>query len=702
MKKLLCAISVVAILAIGMAFNAFALENGFADDAVYNSIVYGNGIYVIVRDSSNFIVTKDGFTGDGVPFPDGLSGEHELMFIGEKFLLFISNRLYASSDAVNWKRSDYSGGAFSNAPLFVNGRYLLFAEGGDFPLFTSADALSWERSNYSAGIGDALFAFGKYFLIPKFAEGENCAIYTSDDSVGWQLSFEAPAKEKVMKVYPGKALVLYLSDASLIYTFDGTEYKMKKIGGSGEKLSTLLRHEDIYLMDTEIEGKPGNVYISGDGISFDILEVNGIPQTGARIESWRYNGMQHVWEWQKYDMDVTYAYRYAIVSEESILDDWNIRFIATNAPGGPFGINELHTDEWEDVLYGTAKNSEPKRSVYIDNKTSWPRISYDGTNYRKLFAGSITPSSTATDQKGTWISIGGNNALFVSKSDFVFEEFIFEPNRRVTSVEYENGIFWILTSAPYLYSSADGISWEEIPLPAVPKTFAWDGEKYLVGADTSGEQTDEKGNTYKTGGIIFTSIDGINWNNRFTGKTNFESLTTEGPAYVAVGQSGFSLEKSLAYSLDTGNSWIEFIISDLFMPSHALSQIVYGARRYVAAGVKSYTSRDGVNWVTMNGMPESDSQCVLRYQNDMFIFGSKGRLYKGETSESSEEIKWSFLGGGLGIISDIDFVGNDVILVSGSNFTLLSLSNPNKKFPQPKVLSGFVEVIKLSAPEGLE
>ncbi|MDR1540206.1 MAG: hypothetical protein LBU32_19835 [Clostridiales bacterium] len=702
MQKLLFAISIAVILATGAAVNAFALESGYTDENDFGSIVYGNGIYAIVRNSKGVVATKDGLEWNAAPFPDGLSGKHELMFKGGKFLLLISDRLYASADAINWESSDYSGGAASL--LFVNGRYLIFAEGGDFPLFTSVDALSWERSNYSGRIGDVFFALGKYFLIPKSGDGGDFTIYTSEDSVGWRLSFEAPSAGKVKKFYPDKALVIYLSDASLIYTFEGSEFEMKKIGASGEKLRTLLRHDDIYLMDTEIEGEPGNVYISGDGINFEILEVNGIPQTGAKIEEWRYEG-----DWlNSYSNSMdgrTFTYRYAIDSGEPIPDIyiWNIHFIATNAPGGPFDIHALYTDEWEYVcgyvgryvLSDAQWNPEPEKSVYISKEGGIiPKISYDGSNYKYIFSGGVYPLSTVTDQKGTWVSTAVGNNILVSKSDFIFKEFTFESNRKLRLAIYENGKFWILTSEAYLYSSVDGIAWEEIPLPAVPRSFAWDGEKYLI--LTSAAKYDENGKyVYSTGGCIYTSEDGVNWDIRFSGEINYHSLKTEGPAYVAFGE-GDQYNVRLAYSFDKGYSWEEHALSKLSFSKLSFGHIVYGEGRYVAVGERSYTSRDGVNWNRMNGLPapELESQYFVRYINGMFFFYYSGKLYIGEADKYSDDIKWTLLYDGYNWINDVDFAGDDTLLITKDGYRFLSLSDPNKEFLRPKTVSGLIEVIK--------
>lgn len=229
----------------------------------------------------------------------------------------------------------------------------------------------------------------------------------------------------------------------------------------------------------------------------------------------------------------------------------------------------------------------------------WGKIAYGGGKYLVVNHDGNGQYATATTIGGTW----------------TYRTFPF-VGRTISSVEFVNGAFHVLTSNDFLFAkSTDGITWTEVTPRYGLLAVATNGTNF-VGVS---------GNT----GYVHVSTDGLSWGDKVL-NGDFRCLAYGAGYYVTIAYNSTATARS-----SDGSSWTS---SPTSITSRNWSELAFGNSVFVAidpGSLQYATSVDGVTWVA-----RTLSQAIhkLEFVNGKFIGGYSSST---EMQISTDGITWT-------------------------------------------------------------
>ncbi len=218
-----------------------------------------------------------------------------------------------------------------------------------------------------------------------------------------------------------------------------------------------------------------------------------------------------------------------------------------------------------------------------------------------------------------------------------------------------DGNKYLATSSNHILSSSDGTSWTSINIPDYMLDIVFNGSQYVaVGRSGSiftsndgvswNEQISGTSNQIRsiiwngseylatdTGGYILRSTDGVKWNKEFTGTTNqLEDVTWNGSEYLVVGNNGTILKSS------DGVVWK----SQISGTNELLESVTWNGNQYIAVGWEGTILRsiDGVDWDQINGISFDHYHDVHWNGSEFLVVGGEGS--NGTILKSSDGVNW--------------------------------------------------------------
>lgn len=309
------------------------------------------------------------------------------------------------------------------------------------------------------------------------------------------------------------------------------------------------------------------------------------------------------------------------------------------------------------VLYWTFQPNLAKRSTVLGER-SIGQIIWTGTQFYAFTSALANPTTVTSGDGVTWQILPTGNSPRVGSTEVIWNGTLFlafspYPTSnlgvnvsydgiewtRVNTTKYYNGIVWTgsmfvaISAARSILKSTDGLTWEQVTLPAHPNnsstilySIAWNGSTLCVGS---------------TQGSIWTSTDAVTW----TARTGLSSTAwgAKNVAHILWTGSVFFALASVSYATSPdGVTWTYGTtnLSAIFTTNNSCFTI--GSTIFVTYGGKfTSSSNNGVSWTAAVGP-------ILGYSNT----GSESSIATGAWNGS----KYVFTGGSARVATSTDKV----------------------------------------------
>ena len=551
---------------------------------------------------ADLIRFDDTFAGSG-SFTSVAYGNGLFVAVGNQLEIGVGTRatIFSSSDGIDWtlRLAERTAGVLTGI-VFGDG---LFVAIGGTNAWTSPDGLTWARRNVGLRDGLSVVAYGKGLYLVGSGSGE---IATSTDGFHWNPS-PTRTEAGIQSIAYGNGRFVGLSYSHLLASTDGTNWVR----------TATVAPEDNYLTEVEygnglfiIVGLFGRLMTSPDGVGWTTRETGG----DDRFVSVNYHDGE---------------------------------FVAVGYPGGYGLIVSISFD-----------------GLTWSRKTAIPKL---GLAYpMKIVSGN-----------GIFVAIGNINGLrFAALSTNAFDWRLVAPGyfsqNGFQSIAYGNGQFVAVDASGLILTSSDGRAWtarnsddnsylSTIGMAYGQGKFVGAGSRYysigerrgiggLILTSTDAEvwttfRLAERLNAIAYGydqfvavgpeGLILSSPDGLAWQRKNSGTTNWLTHTFYGDgAFIAVGHEGLILRSSDGSNWTRENSGTT---NDLFTG-------VYGAGRFVVTGWQGtiLTSPDGAQW---RSQASSNTISKLAFGNETFVAVLGGGQILVSTNALSWTLKQAFMPG---------------------------------------------------------
>lgn len=531
----------VVTLPVMAASDAFTIKSSSAlPSASMTDVAYGNGVYVAVGYNGAIIQSSDANTWTNVKTKADVSS-----YTGV-------------TDASSFS---FSGIAFG-AGTFVAG-------GSDGVILTSSDGTTWtqSRSGITTGIGDVRYL--NFNGVRAFYALSTGCFITSTDGITWNEVTPSGANTQQFMTEitvgnSGTRLAVGESDGRIFSTTDGTAWTVSQPTAAAYVYATGINMlkwvNDRYI----ISDPSAYIWTSTDLSSFTLM---GSPfkQSAADTGSQMFNGFYDGSLYYLFGFQAPYGYGAVYTSPNA--SDWTMQsythsFVAQNS----------------EYLNGKYFRLGNEGMLVSSDGQNWDfkwggnfyDVTYDGTKY--VAAGSIGGDGaiwTSTDLKswssaglsswcsgfnavacggGKYVAAGGYNgsstaAYATSNNGTAWTTQSTITNSTIYDIAYGSGEFVAVgttaSSAPYLETSSDGITWTTPVLPETSATGIWsvtylNNQFIALGCDSAGNVA------------IWTSPNGATWDDQsaYYPGTN-ESLTNItycGGKYVLLGYDNSAYE----------------------------------------------------------------------------------------------------------------------------------------------------------------
>ncbi len=583
----------------------------------FSGVVWMGEKFVAVGGNGTAATSVDGVNWDLHQTENTSSGfveHHALALIGDTLVTVgLNDLIMLSTDGEDWFRAgaDFDQTLFS--VIWTGSR--LVASGAFGTILSSSDGALWERSstNIQNNLNSVVWTGTHYVAV-----GNGGIILTSPDLANWTVQESGTDELLIGVAWGNQRAIVTGNNGTLLSSQNLTDW-------TALESPTSSRIEMIHWNGTLFAAitPAGELLISADGVTW-ITEIVPTIFGGflAGVKS----------------------------TPDSILVVGEFGELKIREEGGQWFIPTTGT--FDDLF-----------SV-VANETTTVIVGESGIVLSGPNEGNPTERASGTDVDlfdvvwtgERFVAVGRRGGVTVSEDGETWVSRGWSSSRQKPSIIYADGKYVAAGDDPSIATSPDGVFWTAFETDVngwdALRSVAWSGDTYVaVGVWRGGEtrsriysSSDAENWTLRleenslfglsavcwtgslfvvggTDGKIFTSPDGIDWTERVLGITDFINEVAAGNGQIiAVGSSG-----GIAVSAD-GVSWSP-ASSEIPTP---LFDIVWADSRWIAVGIDTLSSPDGVNWtIGSNNGPRRHS--ILWTGNRYISFGENGRIEYSET-----------------------------------------------------------------------
>ncbi len=241
-------------------------------------------------------------------------------------------------------------------------------------------------------------------------------------------------------------------------------------------------------------------------------------------------------------------------------------------------------------LYGITYNGSDRYVLVGENGM----VAFSHSSDAKTWAKRLDPSKSnlyaVTYGGDKYVAVGEGGTIITSENGFEWQPGISPSKNTLYGIVWDGEKFVTVGEKATVLLSYDGLSWKEIKIDNLLCNFygvSWNGNVLVAVGGYNGRNED---------GIVFTSVDGSQWIESLKGANGIfsycplKSIASDGKGFVAVGS--ISGEGKIFSSPD-GLNWEE-----VNTPVDGLRSIIWDNKCFLATGNSRTVvkSADGINW----------------------------------------------------------------------------------------------------------
>ncbi|MDB5182331.1 MAG: hypothetical protein JWO47_115 [Candidatus Saccharibacteria bacterium] len=572
-----------------------------AGDDTWNSVAYGNGIYVAVSSTSgtgNEVMTSpDGITWtmrtsstsavwNSVTYGNGL-------FVAVSSTAGTGNEVMTSPDGITWTARTSSLSASWNSVTYGNNVFVAVSQtaGTGNEIMTSPDGTTWttRTSSVSASWKSVTYGNGLFVAVSSTA-GTGNEIMTSPDGTTWTTRTSASSSTWSSVTYGNSLYVAVSAAGSVMTSPDGTTWT-SRTAASANNWRSVTYGSGLYVA-VSTTGTSTRVMTSPDGTTWTT----------------RTDPVDNSWNGVGYGNGVFIAVGSGGVGNnvmtaylaDSAVTDSTTAFQIQGSKGSALTLDVLNSrlEVVGDIV--SKGTSWTVRTSAADN--SWSSVAYGNGIF-------VAVASTGT-----------GNRVMTSPDGIIWTIRTSAADNSWSSVTYGNGLFVAVAysgTGNRVMTSPDGVNWT---IRTSAADNAWNGITYANGlfvAAACGISSTFCNNT--AGNRIMTSPDGITWTSRTSSANNmWDGITYGNGLFVTVASDG-SITNSVMTSPD-GINWTTRTAPN----TNDWESITYGNGLFVAisefgiSGARVMTSPDGITW-TIRSNTVNNAWSSVAYGNGTFV-----------------------------------------------------------------------------------
>lgn len=599
----------------------------------WNSVVYGNGVYVALSDhptgdinNKSFIVSTDGETWQPVSTPlDGyvvnwkditygnglfVALARDIVFVVEYYTFIMT-----SPDGVNWTVRetpyDYEGMIQSTwtSITYGNGLFVAVSDTYDsWQVVYSSDGITWTPINtFSAGWSSVTYGNGLFVAVAGTLGTQK--IMTSPDAITWTMRTHPQAVLEDIVYADGKFVAVGNSTASfptvpnVLTSIDGINWTAQT--PASPDINSIAYGNGVYVAinDSSIfyqyspdavtwtQGTLPTYFIIGKGICFGGGKFVAV---GGNYHGSILNSDDGV-NWTTHN-----EYKSVFKPFKDLIPDNT--FLGYYVKSIAYGENV-----WVAALTPNQSPNDIHMHYSLDNGKTWVKSS--------TFINSAVSSVTYGNGVFVAVSYSSPSASVLRSLDGITWTAYAPSSNGWTGVTFGNNLFVAVANSGTnrVMTSPDGITWtlRNASLASSWKAVTW-GNNLFVAVSTSG-----------TGNRVMTSPDGITWTTRTSAADSiWNSIAFGNGTFVAVANSGTG--NRVMYSTNgttwTGTAGNSKSFTSITFGNGFFYKVVSGLGFGIEPGYLS-TSTDGITWTKRNAIFHV-SQGIIAYGNGNYVAGA--------------------------------------------------------------------------------
>lgn len=243
-------------------------------------------------------------------------------------------------------------------------------------------------------------------------------------------------------------------------------------------------------------------------------------------------------------------------------------------------------------LYGITYNGSDRYVLVGENGMIAHSYFSDAKTWGKSSEPSKSNLYAVTYGGNKYVAVGEGGTIITSENGFEWQPGISPSKNTLYGIVWDGEKFVAVGEKATVLLSKDGLSWEEIKIDNLLCDFygvSWNGNVLVAVGSYNGNRNED--------GVVFTSADGYQWSEPLKEASGIfsysplKSIASDGKKFVAVSNSIAGEGK--IFSSPDGLSWEE-----VKNPADGLRSIIWDGKSFLAVGnyrtvVKSI---DGINW----------------------------------------------------------------------------------------------------------
>ncbi len=248
------------------------------DDDNWNSVTYGNGLFVAVSNVNDRVMTSSDGINWTVRSAAGNDDSWNSVTYGNGLFVAVggglNDRVMTSSDGINWTVRSAAGDNDSwNSVTYGNGLFVAVSSSND-RVMTSSDGINWTARS-AAGNDDAWFGitYGNGLFV-AVGEGVNDLVMTSPDGINWTTHSAAGDDDAWKSVTYGSGLFVAVSNVNdrVMTSSDGITWTIRSAAGNDDSWSSVTYGSGLFVA-VSVTGD--RVITSPDGINWTTRSAAG-------------------------------------------------------------------------------------------------------------------------------------------------------------------------------------------------------------------------------------------------------------------------------------------------------------------------------------------------------------------------------------------------------------------------------------------
>lgn len=484
---------------------------GFGDSwklltANFNSVAFGNNLYVAVGDRGVIQTSPDGVNWtqrlSGVEASGGEWNLNKVIYAGGRFVVAgEANRILTSTDGITWTTAYSAGGSNLYGLAWSGTRYL--AVGPD-SMITSTDGITWTKSNAFAMTPRVTYLFDPVWYNNQFLIS-GLGMYTDFGSNGTNVSqlMNAQGTSYITNMGGGQSIANKPGTNTFVSVVSGTALQGASWQYTNNGLASPVSLSSVITI-TQDGGVTKFVppeMARSDGNEWNMVTYNPVKNLYVAVGGAGGSRSAYI-----YQASRTYQTPAAngIIATSTDGVTWTPR--TSPLPQALFGINH-NTNTGEMIAVG-----EMGAIITSTDGFTWTARSGNTTSL-PVSAGKLTAFNDVIwggPGAGMFVAIGDAGALYTSVNGSNWTKIPVTTTDNFTAVTWgglpgQQKFVATVQGSPWAYTSADGSTWTPLARPAA--TNGGMGGGYLSGVVWNGSKffgTD----LYD----FYDSADGINWN----------------------------------------------------------------------------------------------------------------------------------------------------------------------------------------------